>query len=64
MNPIILDQMAHQHRADLRRDVARLAAARTPGPTGPAGPGAGLRRRAGWALVHLGLRLAVRSADA
>ena len=62
MNPRIVDQMAQQHIADLRQAAAR------------AGPGAGrcesggaataLRSRAGWALVHIGLRLAVRSADA
>jgi len=61
MNPQLLTQAAAEHRADLRRsaDHARLAArVATPGPA------ATIRKRAGWTLVHIGLRLATSSADA
>lgn len=60
MHPHLLSQISHQHIDDLHR----AAAARTPAAAPGTGPGAAIRRRAGWALVQVGLRLAVRSADA
>lgn len=60
MHPHLLSQITHQHIDDLHR----AAAARGPAAQQHSGPGAALRSRAGWALVQVGLRLAVRSADA
>jgi hypothetical protein len=60
MHPHLLSQITRQHIDDLRRSAAE----RTPGAAPGTGAGAAIRSRAGWALVHLGLRLAVRSADA
>jgi hypothetical protein len=59
MNPYLLGQLADTRIEDLRRSAdghRTRAARRRP---------AGLRRRAGWTLIHLGLRLAAAgSADA
>jgi hypothetical protein len=61
MHPFQAGQVADRHRADLcaqaarRRRVATAATARRRVP---------IRHRAGWTLVHIGLRLAASSADA
>jgi len=61
MHPHQLGPLATQHIADLheasrtRRQASGSAAGR---------PRNSVRHRAGWVLVHLGLRLAVSSADA
>jgi hypothetical protein len=59
MHPHLLGQVAHQRAADLHRTAAqrRLASAAAARRTT-------IRNKAGWTLVHIGLRLAVSSADA
>jgi hypothetical protein len=71
MNPRIVDQIAQQHVGEVRRAAVRQSRSERAGPAGAGsrrgdggGAGGALRSRAGWALVHIGLRLAVRSADA
>ena len=63
MHPYLTSRVSQEHQADLRRaaDQSRLVA-QTAGhgtvarrPTGIAP--AAIRNRAGWTLVHLGLRL-------
>jgi hypothetical protein len=68
MHPYVSSRVSQEHQADLRRaaDQNRLAAqaaghetaARRPAGISPAA----IRNRAGWTLVHLGLRL-VSSSD-
>lgn len=70
MHPYVSSRVSQEHQADLRRaaDQSRLvaqaagyetaAAARRPAGISPAA----IRNRAGWTLVHLGLRL-VSSSD-
>jgi hypothetical protein len=55
MHPQLLSQVASEHVNDLRRDAERHAPA--------AVPRVPIRRRAGWTLVHIGLRMAASSAD-
>jgi hypothetical protein len=59
MHPQLIGQAAHEHVADLHRTAAqrRLASAAATRRTT-------IRNKAGWTLVHLGLRLAASSADA
>lgn len=69
MNPYLAQRVSQEHVADLHRaaDQSRLAArtagylagARRPAGIAPAA----IRNRAGWTLVHLGLRLVSGSAD-
>jgi len=70
MHPYISSRVSQEHIADLHRaaDQSRRAAV----ATGPGAPGRGrpvvqvpaaIRNRAGWTLVHLGLRLVSGSAD-
>jgi hypothetical protein len=70
MHPYISSRVSQEHIADMHRaaDQSRQAAV----ATGPRAPGRGrpvvlapaaLRNRAGWTLVHLGLRLVSGSAD-
>lgn len=54
-NSHLMSQLATQHVADLRRVAARSGAQRGSRPQQPSRA----RRRAGWALVTVGLRLAV-----
>jgi hypothetical protein len=61
MHPFQAGQVADQHGADLRAQAIRrrrAAAALSARRHVP------VRHRAGWALIHLGLRLAASSADA
>ena len=59
MHPYVMNQVAHEHAADLHRaaDQRRLA------KSAP-GAHATLRSRAGWTLVHVGLRLAANPSAA
>ncbi|HEU5416262.1 MAG TPA: hypothetical protein VFV41_01140 [Streptosporangiaceae bacterium] len=59
MNPQLLAQTASEHVADLRRSAAKRQLA-----SKAAAPRTTIRNRAGWTLVHIGLRLAAGSADA
>jgi hypothetical protein len=56
MHPDLIGQMATQHTDELRTSAAR--AARGAGAVRPPRPS--IRTRAGWTLVHIGLRLATR----
>jgi hypothetical protein len=64
MHPAIATRLAADHAAYLRDQ----AATRHGHPSGPAGapradkPAASLTQRLGWALIHLGLRLALPAA--
>jgi hypothetical protein len=56
MHPDLIGQIAHQRTDELRQSAAedaRGAAVRRP-------PRPSIRNRAGWTLVHIGLRLASR----
>jgi hypothetical protein len=55
MHPHLLSQAANEHIADLRRTAAARPAQQL-----PAGRST-IRNRAGWTLVHIGLRLASSS---
>lgn len=69
MHPYLTQRVSQEHVADLHRaaDQSRLAgqtarhqtAARRPAGIAPAA----IRNRAGWTLVHLGLRMVSGSAD-
>ena len=61
MHPHQLGSLASQHIAD--RHAAATARSRAAG-SAPGRHRLAVRRRAGWALIHLGLRLAASSADA
>jgi hypothetical protein len=50
MHPQLLGQVAREHVSDLRRDAERHA----PGPV----TRIPIRRRAGWTLIQIGLRMA------
>jgi hypothetical protein len=54
MHPDLIGQIATQHVDELRKSAA--AAASGAGVTSPPRPS--IRNRAGWTLVHIGLRLA------
>ena len=56
MHPELIGQIAHQ-RTDERR---QLAAAEARGASVVRPPSPSIRNRAGWTLVHIGLRLAAR----
>jgi hypothetical protein len=56
MHPDLIGQIATQHTDELRTTAAR--AARGAGAVRPPRPS--IRNRAGWTLVHIGLRLATR----
>jgi hypothetical protein len=58
MNPYLLGLTAQEHTAELRRAAERHRV------TGPDRPHDTMRSRAGWALVHIGLRLAASPAAA
>ena len=55
MHPYLLGQAANEHVADLRRAAAARPARHVPADRGT------IRNRAGWTLVHIGLRLASSS---
>jgi hypothetical protein len=59
MHPYVMTRVAHEHAADLHRsaDQRRLARSTADGS-------ATLRSRAGWTLVHVGLRLAAHPSAA
>jgi hypothetical protein len=60
MHPFQAAQAADQHRAELRAQAAqrrRAAMAATARRRVP------IRHRAGWTLIHIGLRLTASSAD-
>jgi hypothetical protein len=59
MHPDLMGQIARQHHDDLRRSAAH---GRSTGVGRPRRPS--IRNRAGWTLIHIGLRLASGSADA
>jgi hypothetical protein len=59
-SPQLLSQLAQQHQADARQSAAAARA----GHAAAAPQRAAIRRRAGWTLVQIGLRLAASSADA
>ncbi len=74
MHPYISSRVSQEHMADLRRSadhsrlVTRAAVAGRAGRIAAGGRTAGIapaaiRNRAGWTLVHLGLRLVSGSAD-
>ncbi len=70
MHPYISSRVSQEHIADMHRaaDQSRRAAVATaPGAPGRGRPvvpvPAAIRNRAGWTLVHLGLRLVSGSAD-
>jgi hypothetical protein len=54
LNPALTEMLANERQADLRRQTA---GPRRPSP--PSGRVRSLRKATGWALVELGLRLAV-----
>jgi hypothetical protein len=58
MHPDLIGQIATQHTDELRKSAAQsgrgASVARPPHPS--------IRNRAGWTLVHIGLRLAAREA--
>jgi hypothetical protein len=55
MHPDLLGQIATQHVDDLRKSATSAAAAEVTSSPRPS-----IRNRAGWTLVHIGLRLAAR----
>jgi hypothetical protein len=55
MHPYIMSQLAFQHTSELR-----AAAGRARPHVTPPRPRASVRRRAGWTLVEIGLRIAER----
>lgn len=74
MHPYISSRVSQEHMADLRRSadhsrlVTQAAEAGRAGRIAGGGQTAGIapaaiRNRAGWTLVHLGLRLVSGSAD-
>jgi len=75
MHPYISSLVSQEHIADLHRDADQSRRAAVAAGAGAAGRGrpavltpavlapAALRNRAGWTLVHLGLRLVSGSAD-
>jgi hypothetical protein len=56
----LLSQLAEQHQADARRSAAQARSSQA----AAAPQRAAMRRRAGWTLVQIGLRLATSTADA
>jgi hypothetical protein len=59
MHPRLLEQLAHCHAADLRKQAMRqLAAPRQADAPADAARRVTIRSRAGWALVQIGLRMA------
>jgi hypothetical protein len=54
MHPVFMQALVSQHRAE-----TQAALGRHPRPGPPGEPGAPIRQRVGWALVQVGLRLAV-----
>jgi hypothetical protein len=63
MNPRTIEQLAHQHHAELRRMAARRSPAASQASTARRLRRHPVRRRTGWALVTIGLRLASESAS-
>jgi hypothetical protein len=59
VNHYLIEKMAGEHEAELRGLCARRAAGRRSGRMGPSR----IRRRTGWALVSLGLRLAYAAGE-
>jgi hypothetical protein len=55
MNPQLLDQLANDRQSEIRTDAAErhLVATATTATT----PRASIRERAGWTLIHAGLKL-------
>jgi hypothetical protein len=66
MHPALLEGLASQHAEELQTTAAvrRRSAARTAPAAAvrPADPPPSITQRAGWALIHAGLWLAVRPA--
>jgi hypothetical protein len=62
MHPDLIGQIARERYADLLRSAAHARSARPASAARPGRPS--IRNRAGWTLIHIGLRLAARSADA
>ena len=60
MHPFQVGQLAHHRIAGLREEAAGRRRAATAAPRRRVL----LRHRAGWILIHVGLRLATSSADA
>jgi hypothetical protein len=56
MHPDLIGQIAHQRTDELRQ----AAAADARGAAVPRPPRPSIRNRAGWTLVHIGLRIASR----
>jgi hypothetical protein len=56
MHPDLIGQIAHQRTDEMRQ----VAAADARGAAVHRAPRPSIRNRAGWTLVHLGLRLAAR----
>jgi hypothetical protein len=61
MHPYIIEQLGRQHEIELRRAESRHGLDR---PGRRRGRRRSVRRRAGWALVAIGLKLARGSGDA
>lgn len=59
MHPFLVGQIANQRIADLHQEAAERRRAATAAP----GRRILIRHRAGWILIHVGLRLVVSSAD-
>ena len=60
MHPIVMQALASQRIAELQA----VAVSRHRPPSQPAGTASSIRQRIGWALVQVGLRLAVHHARA
>jgi hypothetical protein len=60
MHPFQVGQVANQRIAGLREEAAQRRRA----AMAPPGRRVLIRHRAGWILIHVGLRLAISSADA
>ena len=71
MHAALIEELAGRHAEELRttaatrraQTVAAAAAVVTPAVPGPSAAPLSLTQRAGWALIQVGLRLAVRPAD-
>ncbi len=61
MHPYLIEQLAREHRRELRSAARQRIRAV---PRRRRGPRRSARHRAGWALIELGLRLAGPASDA
>jgi hypothetical protein len=57
MNPEIIEQLAQQRQSEIREEIAAYCAA-----AAARQPRKSVRERAGWALIHAGLKLTGRPA--